>query len=554
MKKILITLAIPFLTILVAHSQFNWQGVLRDGGNDPITNQNVGVRMTIMKDGSAIMRETHNLTTTDIGLMTVEVCNGTNVMGDCASIDWSSGNFMLNVAVDETGGSNYADFGSSPILMVPRAGYAAKAGEAINDKVDDADADPANELQMLMFDNAKRELSISGVPGVIRIPSTGGDADFDPTNELQQLDKNPQGQIVLSHNNGFVVDGVVDDEVDDADADPENELQSLSLNGTDLSITGRNTVNLSGLGGGPTIWTKTGEKISYSTTTPGGLIEFEPGGYLAGFGGSQARRITGRPNRITDVLEFATPNSGQTHTIGQYIQDFPSPDNSQFFMSVDSDTLVKFQVTNWTSPGPRSRLDLFNYPQNTKVLGLRLEAAGAIGNFYQTVGNVIGVRMGAFAGGLPFVGVASANNPNTIVTFLSRDAMSAPVKNFFMDHPRDETKHIWYACIEGPEAAAYERGTAQLVNGEAFIPFSEHFEIVINPETMTVNLTPNSAESLGLAVVEKTATGIRVKELYKGQGNYQFDWEAKAVRKGYEDYKVIRPKSDMEILKEVHLD
>ena len=186
------------------------------------------------------------------------------------------------------------------------------------------------------------------------------------------------------------------------------------------------------------------------------------------------------------------------------------------------------------------------------VLDWRLR--GAIGNFYQTIGNVVGVRMGAFAGGLPFVGVASANNPNTIVTFLSRDAMSAPVKNFFMDHPRDESKQIWYACIEGPEAAAYERGTAQLIDGEAFIPFSEHFELVINPETMTVNLTPNSAESLGLAVVEKTAKGIRVKELYKGTGNYQFDWEAKAVRKGYEDYRVIRPKSEMEIAKEVNLD
>ena len=332
MKKIFITLVIPFLTFAMVEAQFNWQGVLRDSGNDPITNQNVGVRMTIMKDGAPVMRETHNLTTSNLGLMTVEVCNGTNEMGDCATIDWSSGNFMLNVAVDETGGTNYADFGSSSILMVPRASYAAKAGEAINDKVDDADADPANELQTLMFDNAKRELSISGVPGVIRIPSTGGDADFDPTNEIQQLTKNNMGQIVLSHNNGFVVDGVVDDEVDDADADPQNELQSLSLNGTDLSITDRNTVSLAGLGGGGSVWTKTGEQISYSTTTPGATILYEPGMFSVGLGGStQFRNITGRPNRITDVLEFTTPNSGKKHTIGQYIQDFPSPDNSQFF-------------------------------------------------------------------------------------------------------------------------------------------------------------------------------------------------------------------------------
>ncbi len=126
--------------------------------------------------------------------------------------------------------------------------------------------------------------------------------------------------------------------------------------------------------------------------------------------------------------------------------------------------------------------------------------------------------------------------------------IAAHIKNFFMDHPKDPTKEIWYACIEGPEAAAYERGTAQLVDGEVRVDFSEHFELVANPETMTVILTPNSAASEGLAVIEKTATGIKVKELRNGTGNYKFDWEVKCVRKGFEDYKVIRDKAEMERL------
>jgi len=37
--------------------------------------------------------------------------------------------------------------------------------------------------------------------------------------------------------------------------------------------------------------------------------------------------------------------------------------------------------------------------------------------------------------------------------------------------------------------------------------------------------------------------GFKVKELLGGAGNYNFDWEAKAVRSGYEDYKVIMKKS-----------
>ena len=120
------------------------------------------------------------------------------------------------------------------------------------------------------------------------------------------------------------------------------------------------------------------------------------------------------------------------------------------------------------------------------------------------------------------------------------------VKNFRMDHPTQQGKEIWYASLEGPEAAAYVRGTGQIVNGEGIVEFPEHFELVANPTTMTVTLTPLSGQSKGLAVIEKTAQGFKVVELMSGNGNYEFDWEAKAVRQGYENYRVIRDASEME--------
>ena len=120
------------------------------------------------------------------------------------------------------------------------------------------------------------------------------------------------------------------------------------------------------------------------------------------------------------------------------------------------------------------------------------------------------------------------------------------VKNFRMDHPTQQGKEIWYASLEGPEAAAYVRGTGQIVNGEGIVEFPEHFELVANPTTMTVTLTPLSGQSKGLAVIEKTAQGFKVVELMGGNGNYEFDWEAKAVRQGYENYRVIRDASEME--------
>jgi len=121
----------------------------------------------------------------------------------------------------------------------------------------------------------------------------------------------------------------------------------------------------------------------------------------------------------------------------------------------------------------------------------------------------------------------------------------ADVKNFRTPHPTQPNMDIVYACIEGPEAAVYVRGTAHLLDGGATISLPDHFVGVADPESMTTQLTPLSAASLGLAVVSKQVSGIVVKELHGGAGNYDFDWEAKCVRKGYERYQVIRPQNEM---------
>lgn len=118
------------------------------------------------------------------------------------------------------------------------------------------------------------------------------------------------------------------------------------------------------------------------------------------------------------------------------------------------------------------------------------------------------------------------------------------IKNFRMEHPTMPGKEIWYASLEGPEAGAYERGTATLINGKAQVSLSDHFGMVAAPEKMTVVLTPLSGSSKGLAVLNKTPEGFEVVELFSGQGNYEFDWEIKAVRKGFEDYRVIRDASE----------
>ena len=119
-------------------------------------------------------------------------------------------------------------------------------------------------------------------------------------------------------------------------------------------------------------------------------------------------------------------------------------------------------------------------------------------------------------------------------------------KGFVMDHPLDSTKSIVYTSIEGPEAAAYIRGTAQLVNGQATVSLSEHFSLVVNPDTMTVQVTPLSGDSKGLAVIGKSAQGFSIVELNGGTGSYEVDYLVQGVRKGQENYQAVRDKSSFE--------
>ncbi|GIV07485.1 MAG: hypothetical protein KatS3mg017_0687 [Fimbriimonadales bacterium] len=137
------------------------------------------------------------------------------------------------------------------------------------------------------------------------------------------------------------------------------------------------------------------------------------------------------------------------------------------------------------------------------------------------------------AAGSTQAGIYVADNGNGVVW--------GDAKLFRVPDPEDATRDIWYGCIEGPELAMYVRGTARLVNGRARIELPDHFRKLADEQGMTVQLTPRSAESKGLAAVQVSLNGIEVVELLNGHGNYEFDWRVEAVRKEHRDFRVYRP-------------
>jgi hypothetical protein len=179
-------------------------------------------------------------------------------------------------------------------------------------------------------------------------------------------------------------------------------------------------------------------------------------------------------------------------------------------------------------------------------LGVTADNVGSI-NTYSTLNQQL-TAMTNMAGNATrgFMGVytSGVQRAAMFINTLNQGVVMADVKNFRMEDPDNANREIWFACVEGPEAAAYVRGTATLKKGVAEIKFERYFEVLATPQTMTVVLTPLSASSKGLAVVKKTAQGFVVQELGKGKGSYSFDWEVKCVRKGYENYRVYRDKSE----------
>ncbi|MGH1362438.1 MAG: hypothetical protein ACRBF0_02710 [Calditrichia bacterium] len=171
-----------------------------------------------------------------------------------------------------------------------------------------------------------------------------------------------------------------------------------------------------------------------------------------------------------------------------------------------------------------------------------MAAKGPNDSFNAVIGTLFSNRNHGFVG---VYDAASGEQAGIYVNSSGQGVVYGDIKNFRTQSPTNPNEEIWYASLEGPEAGAYVRGTATLRDGSASVALPEHFQSIATKEGMTVMLTPLDASSEGMAVVSKTAGGFEVRELRNGKGNYEFDWEVKAVRKGFEDYQVVRPKMQM---------
>jgi len=120
-----------FLTVLAAivvtagvwaqsPEKISYQAVIRNSSNQLITNQAVGIRISILQgsvSGTVVYSETFTPATNANGLISVEIGGAAGFN----AINWANGPYFIKTETDPAGGVNYTIVGTSQILSVPYA-------------------------------------------------------------------------------------------------------------------------------------------------------------------------------------------------------------------------------------------------------------------------------------------------------------------------------------------------------------------------------------------------------------------------------------------------
>lgn len=248
-------------SVAQAPQTIQYQAMVRNASGQVSVSSNTNIRFYVLQGsatGTSVYQEYHKTATNAYGLVNVRLGEGVVESGSFAAINWGAGAYFLKVAVDAQGGNDFVDMGTTQLVSVPYALYAETAGTAAN--VNDADADPTNELQSLTVSNDT--LFLSGGGYVLMPSGVGAQGPTGPTGPTGATGANgvtgatgptgPQGPIGLTGATGAIgptgpigaigMTGVTGPT--GPQGDPATDDQTLLLSGDTLYIDGGNFVLL----------------------------------------------------------------------------------------------------------------------------------------------------------------------------------------------------------------------------------------------------------------------------------------------------------------------
>lgn len=123
MKKITLVFLFEIMHILLKSQipqKMNYQAVVRDAQGIVIANHAVTLKFVIHEassTGTIVYSEIVSSITNQFGLVTTQIGSS----GNLATVDWGSGFKYLQVFLDQNGGGNFMDMGTTELLSVPYA-------------------------------------------------------------------------------------------------------------------------------------------------------------------------------------------------------------------------------------------------------------------------------------------------------------------------------------------------------------------------------------------------------------------------------------------------
>lgn len=113
--------------------QFNFQAVARNLAGNPLTNQSVDFRLSVLQgsvNGPAVYMEEQAAVTNNFGLANLLVGSGDATMGSLATVEWENGPYFLQIELDILNGEGYQLMGTSALASVPYALHAKTSEQA----------------------------------------------------------------------------------------------------------------------------------------------------------------------------------------------------------------------------------------------------------------------------------------------------------------------------------------------------------------------------------------------------------------------------------------
>ena len=128
MKNILLLmLTLLAATSLTAQPQsFKYQAVARNSNGNVLSNTDIGLKIEIREgsvNSNAVYSETFAVTSNSVGIINVNIGEGTPETGVFSEINWGNNSYFLNVAIDVNGGTSYQEMGTTQLLSVPYSLY-----------------------------------------------------------------------------------------------------------------------------------------------------------------------------------------------------------------------------------------------------------------------------------------------------------------------------------------------------------------------------------------------------------------------------------------------